>query len=339
MKSHLQLISTVNMTRAEWLAYRMTGLGASEIGAVLGYDDFTSSLELFHYKIGNVTKLDIPNLLQLLGKEQEPLVAKLWRYWQPGGDEQEMLANYEAGRIVRRCKRIHAFVRNPSYPWLFVSLDRIIQSSDERGEGNLELKTIGGWEADKWEARVPTKHVFQVQTQMLVPELQWTEMAFLEDGRKFYVLPFEPNQLIQEQVVERTKAFWDKVLAGRQLVQQKLEAQLALNFRRVEQLDHEIDALAPPPDGTLAYEKYLSERFKAPKKLERRGTAQEESWARTHLLYAAQLKALEENKRRIENQLKTVMGDVQVLDFGPEGKVHWSVTGTGARTFRNKLKP
>ena len=50
-----------------------------------------------------------------------------------------------------------------------------------------------------------------------------------------------------------------------------------------------------------------------------------------------EMKALEKNVREVENFLKNSMKEFEVLDFGKEGKVHWTNTKTG-RMFRNLIK-
>lgn len=337
MKSKLLLIPTGGMSREEWLSYRHTGVGASEVGSILGLDQYTSSLELFYYKIGDVPRFDTQNMAAFMGLQQEDLNANLWQYWE--GDQDSMIRNFMAGKIVRRCQRVRAYVRNPDYPWLYVSLDRKINKTATRGEGALELKNIGGWEADKWEAGLPPKYVTQMATQIFVCEFEFGEMSLLEDARKMDVLPFEPMPTITEHIVTKTKTFWDSVQAGRKLVNEKYLAMTQFNQRRVDECNAEIDKLAPEPDGTLVYADYLKQKFDKPHTAERRGTPQEFEAAKSQRDAVDRIKEITEVKLLQENTLKKAMGDsVQCLDFGQDGKVLWSVSAGGSRIFRNKIK-
>lgn len=323
------------MDRQEWLTYRHTGLGASEVGIILGLDDYMSSLELFYYKTGAVAKFDVENISQFLGREMEDLNATLWQYWD--GTEDSMIENFRQGRIIRKCQRVNAFVRNPAYPWLYVSLDRKINKHGNRGEGTLELKNISGWESDKWAAGLPPKYVTQVNTQMAVCEFLYGEMSILQDSRRMNVLPFDISTGIVEHIIAKTKDFWERVQEGRKVVNELYQAQLTFNQRRVQELTAALDQLAPEPDGTLAYAEYLSQKFNKPNYLERRGTAEEQVEAEAQLQVAQQIKELQEEKQLHENRLKASMKDHQVLDFGPAGKVYWAISSSGRRTFRNKL--
>lgn len=335
MKSHLIIVPTADMTREQWLQYRMSGIGASEVGSIMGLDDYVSSLELFFYKIGDAPKMDVEKMAQFMGREQEDLIADMWQYWD--GSEETMIANYRADKVVRKCRRINAFVRNPKFPWLYVSLDRVINKHAQREEGNLELKTITKWEADKWVGGMPVKWVTQVNTQMVVPEFDYGEIALLEDNRRFDVLPFEISATICEQILSRTKDFWDRVVTARKLVTEKYEAIRLFNQRRVDQLNQQIDKLAPEPDGSLAYADYLSQRYKMKVSNERRGTQQELIWARLHNMYTAQAKECQEKARRMESELKLAMAETTALDFGADGKLYWSKQ-QDRRVFRNKVR-
>jgi len=339
MKKHIELIPTAGMDRDQWLNYRHSGIGASEVGCVLGLDDYTSSLELYYYKIGEVPKFDLENMAKFIGKIDEPKIAKMWQYWDPATqDELTMIRNFQMGKVVRRCQRVTAYVRNPAYPWLFVSLDRKINKYDHRGEGTLELKTIGGWEADKWDAGLPPKYITQVNTQMLVCEFLFGEMALLQDNRRFFVYPFDRSDNIANHIVNRTKDFWDRVVAGRKLVNEKFHCMTTFNEKRIQELNHEIDALAPEPDGTLAYADFLADRHGKPTRLERKGSIIELDFAKAHRDASDRLKEIQEIKTLNENNLKRAMADTQCLDFGTDGKVYWSTTPSGSRIFRNKLK-
>lgn len=337
MKSNLTLVPTGQMTREEWLAYRQSGIGASEVACLFGLDDFKSSLELFYQKIGDVPMVDVENIYQFMGREHEDFIARLWQYWE--GTEESLIANYRLARVVRKCQRVAAYLRNPRYPWMYVSLDRKINKHGGKDEGALELKNIGGWEMDKWEARIPPKFVIQVQTQLMLPEFDYGELALLEDGRRFHVLPFERSDDIIAEIEVRTKAFWDRVVAGRKLVNEKYDPALQYNQKRLQQIEAEITNLAPEPDGSLAYEKYLAKRFQLATAGERRGSLAELSIARLHARFSARLKELEEQRRHVENEIKSSMGEFTTLEFGAEGRVYWTQGESGRRVFRNKVAP
>ena len=336
MKNNIILTSTKNMTRSEWLAFRQQGIGASEASTVLGMNRFKSSIALFYEKLGE-PHYDIATLPKFLGSKREPVLVDMWEHWP--GTQEGMLHNFENDIIVRRCKRINAYAQNPAYPWLFVSLDREINKTDKRGNGALELKEISGHEADKWEAGVPVGYVIQNQTQIGVCEYEFGELAVLRDNVEFNVLPFDFSPVIFNNVITRTKIFWDKVVEARKIMTQRYEAHRTFNMRLADELDAQLQALEPEPDGSEAYTDFMRKKYRIAEPGLMAGGLAELEWAKEHKEIQGRLKELEEKKRLRENQLKNVLRDgADKIDFGNSGYVSWKADERGSRRFLNKVK-
>lgn len=340
MNSNVQLISTADMSREDWLQYRKTGIGASEVGAIMGLSPYKSSIELFYDKIGESLGYTVENLSMFLGQEQESFVATLWEHWDPvDATVDTMIANYRAGRKVRRCKRINAYARNIRFPWIFVSLDREINQIDGRGNGALELKTVGGYESEKWESGIPPSNIVQVTTQTTVCEYAFGELAQLKDNRDFFVFPFEHNESIAESILATTKKFWDKVELARIIVTRRFEAQRTSNYRLVDECNAELHTLEPEPDGSDAYNAFLKEKYRIAVPGEQSGSQEDLANAQAHKAVKERQKLLELEKNLYEQRLKQVIRDgADVLDFGKDGKVTWKTDTTGIRRFLNKVK-
>lgn len=337
MKSNIKLVSTNDMSREAWLAYRFCGLGASEVGTVMGLDPYKSSIQLFYEKIGEYHASNVENISMFLGKNQEEFISDMWEYW--GGTQESMIENFNSGNKVRRCRRVNAYAHNDKYPWLFVSLDFEINKHNGKGNGTLETKTIGGYNADKWEAGIPVGYVTQVQDQMLVCEYEYGEIAILKDNRDFNVIEFEYNASICEGIIERTKIFWDTVEAGRVAITKRLNAKMEFNYSQVEELNAEIASLEPSPDGTDAYNNFLKEKYQIALPGERIGTVIELQTAIAHKEVDTRLKSLEEEKQLYSNTLKNYIKDgCDKLDFGVNGFVSWKANKNGVRTLQNKVK-
>jgi len=52
MHTGIKRVSTLGMSREDWLKYRLNGIGASEVGAVMGLNKYEASITLFQKKIG-----------------------------------------------------------------------------------------------------------------------------------------------------------------------------------------------------------------------------------------------------------------------------------------------
>lgn len=324
------------MSREEWLLYRKSGIGASEVGAIMGLSQYKSSIELFYEKIGSEVGYNVENIHMFMGKEQESFVAKLWEYWD--GSEESMMVNYRNENRMRRCQRVNAYVRNPDFPWLFVSLDYKINKHASRGEGALEVKTINGYEYDKWEAGIPPSHVVQVQTQIKVCKFEYGELATLKDGRRMDVIPFEFNKIITDGIIDSTHEFWERIERGREIVTQRFNAQRTFNMKAVEEITEELQTLEPPPDNSEAYADFIKTRFGRSTEGERPGSILELQDAKDLNSIKNSIKSLQEEGRLYENKLKNSIGTMERLDFGAEGYVSWKSDVNGVRRLLNKVK-
>ena len=340
MNKNLIITTTKSMNNKDWLQFRTRGLGASEIGAVLGFSEYCSPMQKFDEKITLIPKPRFENLSMFLGKQAEDKNAEMWEYWD--GSVEGMISNYYSGTKVRRCRKINAYVQNPKYDWLFVSLDRIINKHTIKGksfgEGALELKNLSSYEVQKWEEGIPTSHLLQVQTQMAVCEFEYGELAVKLDDRNYTVYPFEKNKAICEQIIDQTHDFWQRVKQARQIQTQLFNAKQNFNQRLVEDLEGQLQQLEPEPDGSDAVSDFLSAKYKKAISGERQGTSEELEWATKHAKKKAELKLVEQEVKEQENRLKNAMKEAEILNFGKEGKIHWANSTNGSRIFRNKIK-
>lgn len=338
MKSHLKIVSTKEMDSTAWIQYRKRGIGASEVGTILGLNPYKCAAQLFWEKLGETTDT-VENMCMFMGKEMEDFIANLWSYWDPNeATEAAMMQNYRADRKLRKSRRVNAYVHNPEFPWLFVSLDRVINKT-ANGEGSLEIKTLGGWESGKWESGIVPSHVVQVQTQLLVTEFTFGELAVLKDGRQLDVYPFEENKGIQETIVTRTKEFWDRVERGRVLWNRKFEAERNFNYKLVSELEAELTTIEPGPEGTEAYAKYLKERYKIADPGEMRGNDELLTVAVKMTDLDKKIKELEAEKRLQENILKNSLRDgADKITFGDYGYISWKADSNKNRRLLNKVK-
>lgn len=337
MKKHLIVTPITGWSPERWLKFRIRGLGASEVGTIMGLNQYKSEIELFYEKLNLSPNYSPENIAKFMGHFHEDGLANLWQYWD--GTVEGMMRNYRDDKIIRKCQRVNAYIQNPDYPWLFISLDRRATKGERGEEGAVELKTIAGGEAAKWETGIPPSHLVQVITQMMVCEFQWGELMAMRDGRYIDVWPFEfgPNAVIAKHIAERTKNFWDRVERGRMLLTQEYEAIQSMNMRKARDLRAELESLEPEPDGSEAYEKFMKTKYR--KSLAEigliKGTDAQLNHARELLRIKDKIKALSTEAQLHENTLKRAIGEGQTLDFGKDGQVTWRGE---PRRFSVKLK-
>lgn len=227
----------------------------------MGLDPFKSSIEVFYNKLG-VTHSNSDGPATFWGRMLEDDVANVWQYYDGGHDS--YIKNYNAGKIVRRCKRINGVVVNPKFPWFFSSQDRLInkgginmvtlQPLEE--ECPLEIKTMHQFALNKWEDGIPPGHIAQIIQYMIVTETYYGEIVIFDNFRELQVFPVELDEEMQEfaeHVIEECRDFWyEKVLPAQQIAKEH-------EFVSFDQdIPEEIQALEPDPDNSESYKVFLS---------------------------------------------------------------------------------
>mgnify|MGYP000446903589 FL=1 len=330
------------LTYDQWLIERLKSIGASEVGAIVYGNAYTSNLEIFYEKIG-APRPRTENIRMFLGKETEETSRKLHQYY--SGTEQSVVDNYRSGRKVKETINLNSTAFNSAYPHLSCTPDSEIQpfgKYEGRGKGTLEIKNTTSWYLNSFETGLPTDNVLQICTQLIVPEYEYGELFYFIDNSKFQLHEIERADIsnIEETIMLHTIPFWDNVLLARPLYNQLYEAQRNYNMRLVGELQNEIARLEPPAQNTTGYLNFLSKKYtdKMAGMGIMEGNDAQLSIARKHKELGKQIKVLEEDKRKLEIELKLILGDKHTLNFGKNGKISWAESKAGTRTFLNNCK-
>ena len=327
----------------DWVHLRINSIGASEIGAVVYGNKWTSNLEIFYEKIGRPRK-DVNNIRAFLGKETEDVSAKCWSYYD-GYNDNSVVENVRNGNKLKDCLNLNFTATNSLYPHLSCTPDREIQPFgvyDGRGKGSLEIKNTNTYVLNSYESGLPTDNVVQLIAQLMICEYDYGELFYFIDNARFKNYPHERklSSNIEEIILAHTVPFWENILKARPLFNQLYEANRNHNMRLVNELQKEIARLEPPPQNTAGYEMFLTERYKD--RLNGAGIIAGKDTdliiARKHKELAKQLDEIEAQKRLCEIELKRIIGDNSGIDFGKNGKVTWFVDKQGKRKFINKTK-
>jgi putative phage-type endonuclease len=321
-------IIQINKDKAydEWIQFRTRGLGASEVGTLMGVNSWKSPAELYYQKIGLIPQKVEPNIPMFMGTILEKTVAEIFEYWD--GDDASMLKNYEEGTKVRTLYEPVGYVVNPDYPHLFFSPDRLqIKSKNlrirdgrinlENVEAIIEIKTISGWSSKQWEGGIPPSYYLQLQTYLMGLALDTGYLVALEDGRNLKVHKFDRDEEMVNMIARMTSEFWTRVEAGR----------LAL------ELGEDYEQYAPPPDGTEAYAEFLNKKFANPEENTIVSTPEIDEFILQYKVKNSEIGILEDEKREAANFIKEYMGNNTTIQ-SEEGKVTWRPNAKGVRIFR-----
>lgn len=171
----LKEISTVGMSREEWLEHRRRTIGGSDAAALLGLNRWSSPLSVYMDKKGIVPPKE-DNLAMRLGREFEDVVAKLF-------EEQ-------TGKKVRRK---NAILYNESIPFAHANVDRLIVGEN----AVLECKTTSELNLHAFKNGLyPDRYYVQVLHYLMVlgPEYKRAYIAVLVGNHQFLVYTVERDE-------------------------------------------------------------------------------------------------------------------------------------------------
>jgi putative phage-type endonuclease len=314
-----------------WKLFNFPCIGSSEAATVLGLNPYHSIIELYFEKVGIKSTYREDNIHMFWGKALEDEIADKWQYWE--GSPESVVQNFNNKNIIRRCRKMNAYAVNKTWPWLFTSVDRIINKTEKAGEGTNECKTIQGWVSQMWENGIPPMYVIQLQDQILVLELEFGEMTILKDGRFFEVYPFDKAPNIQERIKEQTYEFYSRVKAG---IEFYILSKYTEHDEEEQQLLALVDNYSPEPDGSVSYRDYLNKTY-ADKGIEMKGGQEELVLAKDYVYFNEMIKKLETLQIKRSNRLKFMMKDAAILLLD-DGKVTWKKNAKEQRTFRVGVK-
>lgn len=305
----------------EWLAFRENGIGGSEIGTIMGVNPWKSSTELFYQKVGLIPQKVEQNLPMFMGTVTEDLIANCYEYYD---GEEGMISNFYEKNKVRTLFEPVGYYVNPMHPEFFFSPDRIEvqkkpriindQIAFDESDRIIEIKTINGWSSKQWEGGLPPSYFLQVQFYMYGLGLRSATIVSLEDGRNWRIHNIEYDDAMCNQMVVVAQEFWERVCLAREDIKNA-------------------DLYEPPVEGTIAYDQFLTQRYKNPDNNTIKSTEEIDQFITGYMTLDEQIKDLEDKKIFCQNHIKRYMGDNSILD-SEWAKVTWRSNAKGNRVFR-----
>ncbi|MEI5869203.1 YqaJ viral recombinase family protein [Bacillus albus] len=186
-----QLVATTSISKIEWLKWRKSGIGGSDIGAIVGISKYKSPIGVYLEKTGSAPDAKI---------ESEAA------YW--GTVMEDVIAQEFVKRTEMKVRRRNAILQHPEYEWALANVDRIIIDK-ERGNGILEIKTASEYLKKEWESdEIPEQYIVQIQWYFFVTGLQWGYFAALVGGNKFVIKEIERDDELIGYLADIAKDFW-----------------------------------------------------------------------------------------------------------------------------------
>lgn len=193
-RAALKLVKTAELSRADWLEVRRTGIGGSDAAAAVGLNPYKSQLELWLEKTGRDAELPKPDP----NDTAEPI------YW--GNLLEPIVAAAYTQQTGRRVRKVNAVLRHPTVPFMLANLDReVIGVPDVQ---ILECKTAGLFGSRHWQDGVPEYVQLQVMHQLAVSGKQAADVAVLLCGQQLAVHRIERDDELIARLIQLEKQFW-----------------------------------------------------------------------------------------------------------------------------------
>lgn len=177
--------------RYDWLKARQSGIGGSDVGAILGLNPFKTPLQVYEEKTAQEPIETPMNPAMEFGLRLEPVIAEKY--------------TDETGLKVKNRRKM---LRDKEYPFMLANIDRYIENPFG-DTGLLEIKTASGWAARMWEDRIPEYYYTQVQHYLRVTGYQWADVAILIDGRDFRIEHVKRSEDFVGAMIEQEDRFWN----------------------------------------------------------------------------------------------------------------------------------
>lgn len=178
----------------EWLAEREKGIGASDVGAIIGLSPFETPFSLWLKKTGQVPR-EPENEAMLMGHLLEPIVAQLWER--------------ETGERVIKASAADIIYVHPEHPFLRATPDRIVRGRKKLLECKTTITDIDGDE-------IPDHWVAQVIFQQYVTGIHDADLAWLVKGRYFGYAHIPYDEEFANFIVAKVTEFWNDCVIGGQ---------------------------------------------------------------------------------------------------------------------------
>ncbi len=191
------------MNRTDFLARRKTGIGGSDIAAIIGLSPWRTPRDIY---------LDKKGL-----SEPEPETDAM--YW--GTTLEDIVAREYSKRTGRKIERCNVLFQHPEHPFLIGNLDRVVYDNPSKKpvvNGRLitrrilECKTASQYAAGDWgEAgtdQIPEYYKAQVQWYMGITGAEVCDVAVLIGNRDFRIYTVYRDDAVIAYLFGAGVAFW-----------------------------------------------------------------------------------------------------------------------------------
>lgn len=192
-------------TREQFLADRRTGIGGSDIAAILGISPWSTPRDVWASKLGKIEE-----------KAETPAM-----YW--GNVLEDVVAKEFSKRTGYKIQKHNRIVRHEKHPFLIANIDRLVITDPKKKPSTkdgkivtkalLECKTVSQYAKDEWgedgTAEIPEYYKTQCHWYMLVTGADVVYLAALIGGNDFRIYVIKRNETICNYLMNKGIEFWN----------------------------------------------------------------------------------------------------------------------------------
>ena len=194
--------------RIDWLKGRQTGIGGSEIAAIVGLNQYKTPMQIWESKVNPV-------------QDEETSQPAYW-----GTVLEDVVAKEYALRTGNKVQRLTKQMRHPDFNFAIANIDRAVINPTISGnvrwkDGKLttdrilECKTANGFMAKQWgEAgsdQVPDSYLIQCQWYLGITGASVCDLAVLIGGQDFRIYTINRDDELINDLLQQGAALWELV--------------------------------------------------------------------------------------------------------------------------------
>ncbi len=180
-------------SREDWLRARRSGIGGSDVAAILGLSNWKTPYSVWQDKIGQGVEIE-DNAPMKWGRALEPVIRQEYAE--------------ATGRVVLQPTNM---LRHPKYEFMLANLDGMTE--DRRVVEIKTARSAQGW-GEPGSDQVPQDYMFQVQHYMAVTGFEVADVAVLIGGSDFRLYEVPADAELQEMMIDAESRFWQLVITN-----------------------------------------------------------------------------------------------------------------------------
>lgn len=178
-----------------WLEERKTYIGGSDLGAILGINNFRTELDVYFEKTSEGVAED---------------TAGEAAYW--GTVLEDVVAQEYAKRTGFKIEKPAGLIRHSEYPFIACNLDYWV-IDDEGNRHILECKTANQMKVTCWGEegtdQIPESYLYQVAYYAAITGASRVDVAVLIGGQDFRIYRYDKDEVKESQLIIAAKKFWN----------------------------------------------------------------------------------------------------------------------------------